>query len=211
MATELPAGWYADPADTSRYRYWGGVSWTTHTLDRAAVDLTADPALRPLPDFDATDTQGAPTQGTTNRRRIPVLIGALALVAVLAIAGVTVFGGGSGDEGHRLHGSISVAVSLVRGGAQSGGANCGGSGRQGIGAGTTLTVTSGKGEELGTIELGEGHLDQTRTLSTCVFEYAIDGLPDAGMYVVSVGQQRVARAPLDRLEATGWRLDGRLR
>ena len=30
-ARVVPAGWYADPADATRVRWWNGVSWTDHT------------------------------------------------------------------------------------------------------------------------------------------------------------------------------------
>lgn len=33
--TELPAdGWYPDPSDDDRYRYWDGSAWTDHTAPR---------------------------------------------------------------------------------------------------------------------------------------------------------------------------------
>jgi hypothetical protein len=36
--TQIPAGWYADPAgDTTKLRYWDGVSWTEQTCDATAL------------------------------------------------------------------------------------------------------------------------------------------------------------------------------
>jgi hypothetical protein len=29
--SHIAAGWFADPADPNRLRYWDGVSWTEHT------------------------------------------------------------------------------------------------------------------------------------------------------------------------------------
>ncbi|MEA2449365.1 MAG: hypothetical protein QOG63_1297 [Thermoleophilaceae bacterium] len=31
--TTFPAGWYADPSDSSRWRYWDGQEWTTDVLE----------------------------------------------------------------------------------------------------------------------------------------------------------------------------------
>lgn len=32
-----PAGWYADPADTSMVRWWDGQAWTTHIQDKPSA------------------------------------------------------------------------------------------------------------------------------------------------------------------------------
>jgi hypothetical protein len=56
----VAAGWYDDPADPSRVRWWNGVSWTEHTNPK--------PGARPRPaDRDvamATAAAGAATSGT---------------------------------------------------------------------------------------------------------------------------------------------------
>ena len=134
---------------------------------------------------------------------------------MLATAGVVTFGGGNG--GHELSGEVRVAVGAARGGAnQSGGfagdgASCGTGGSRGVGEGTTVTVTSAKGDELGVTELGEGRVDRTLTSTTCVFDYSVDGVADAGMYVIEVGDRRAARATRDSIEQAGWQLDVRVR
>lgn len=33
MSETPPAGWYPDPQDSSRQRYWNGTAWTEHTAD----------------------------------------------------------------------------------------------------------------------------------------------------------------------------------
>jgi hypothetical protein len=35
------AGWYPDPADESKIRYWDGEKWTDHVADRNAPQTTA--------------------------------------------------------------------------------------------------------------------------------------------------------------------------
>lgn len=50
--TQIPAGWYPDPAQThpARQRYWDGTGWTEHTHDPApAVPTAASPASAPPP------------------------------------------------------------------------------------------------------------------------------------------------------------------
>ncbi len=216
MGTQVAAGWYVDPADKSQYRYWSGEHWTTHTRDKAEVDIAAVEAeMRPFPDFDALDDDGNPATTTESRRRLPVLLAVVGLVVVLATAGVVAFRP-SADSGHRLAGEIRVpAPAIGRGPAGAGafaadGAPCGGGGARGVGAGSPVTVTSARGDELGATELGEGVVERTLTSTTCVFPYAIDGVGDAGMYVVRVDNRRAARASRETVEAAGWQLDGRL-
>jgi len=217
---QLPAGWYADPADKGRYRWWSGDEWTTHTRDRDEVDraaAAADPRTRPLPDFDALlaevgpDVPGEPR----GRRRLRTTLLAVALLAVLATAGVVTFGGGD-DRGHGISGEVRVPMAAVAGGSRQGegfeadGSPCGGNGGRGIGAGTPVTVTSARGEELGAAELGEGRIDETLSSTTCVFTYAIEDVADAGVYIVHVGDRRGVRASRASVEAADWRLDVRL-
>ncbi len=216
MGTTLPAGWYADPADKSQYRYWSGEGWTTHVQNRAKVDIAAaeaDVANRPLPDFDALDEPDPPVRAP--RRRVPVAVAVLALVAVVATAGFATFGSES-ESGHRLTGEVRVAAPSVRGQAhQAGGftgdgSTCGTGGAPGIGDGTRVKVMSARGDELGTTELGEGRVDETLSSTTCVFTYEVDGLDDAGVYIVQVGNRRAGRATREHIEEAGWHLDVRL-
>lgn len=62
-----PAGWYTDPSNPARYRYWDGAQWTEHVhppegAEHAAVDPAAAGAGGFAP--DATATAGAATGGS---------------------------------------------------------------------------------------------------------------------------------------------------
>ncbi len=75
MAASPEAGWYADPGDATRHRYWDGTAWTEKTrLGAEAASLGETPS-------------GA---GTRRRRFPPVAIAATAVVALGAIAGAVV-------------------------------------------------------------------------------------------------------------------------
>jgi hypothetical protein len=214
MGSRLPAGWFVDPADKSRYRWWNGDHWSTETRDKAQVDIDAVEAeMRPLPDFDALDPDGSPKTMRNGRRRLPVVLAVLALAVVAASAGVVTFGGGGGEPGRRLTGEIRVPIAARNPGAQASGfagdgATCGDAGR--VRTGTPVTVTSAQGDELGSTELGEGRVDHNLTSTTCVFSYQVDGIGDAGVYVLRVGDERAGRATRARLDAAGWQLDARL-
>lgn len=201
--TALPAGWYGDPADSTRYRYWDGEQWTTHVQNRAEVDIAAAEAdmaaaARPLPDFD--DPDGTAPGATTGRRRRRVLI-LLAVVALAAIAGAACFvvASGGGDRGQTLAGEVRVGDGCGTGSAQS------------IGAGSALTVSNARGEVLGRTELQAGRLDRSPTATTCVFPYEVTGVDDAAVYLVQVAERRPTRSTRAQVEADRGRIDVLLR
>lgn len=214
MGNALPPGWYADPADGDKYRYWAGDQWTLHVRDRSAVDRAAD---RPLPDFDIQPATAAPTDTGRRRRRLPVLLVALALAAVVATAGVVNRpGGSSGSTGHTMRGEVRVDMALARGGSaqtagfRSDGTRCGGGAGPGVGIGSPVTVRNARGEVLGEVNLAEGRVEETLTSTTCVFPYAVDGIDDAELYEVRVAQQPATRATRAMLASSDWRLDLRV-
>lgn len=52
MADEAPqAGWYDDPQDSSRVRFWDGTSWTRETLPREHLEEPVAPATEPASGF----------------------------------------------------------------------------------------------------------------------------------------------------------------
>jgi hypothetical protein len=214
MGTQLPAGWYVDPSDAHRYRYWAGDQWTTHTRDKTEVDIAAaEEAMRPLPDFDAVE-EAKPTS-VDGKRRIPVLLAIALLVGLVATAGIVAFRP-DGAEGHQLRGEIRVPSTHVAGWSGHAdrflgdGATCGDGGSRGLGAGTKIVVTSARGDELGVTELGPGVVDRTLNSTSCVFPYAIDGLDDARVYVVKVGPHVARRTTHDTVEAANWNFDVRI-
>ena len=217
MATALPAGWYADPADANQYRYWTGDQWTAHVRDRVTVDRSA--ASRPLPDFDAitVPTVDPPAETTRPRRRLPVLVAVLGLLALVATAGVVAFGGSNPSEagGRTLTGEVRVAMDQTKGAVGrsafvADGTRCGTGRPPGVGAGSEVTVSNARGEVLGHTELRAGRMDRTLNSVTCVFAYEIDGVPAAEIYAVQVTGQPATRLTAAQLEASGWRADLRV-
>jgi hypothetical protein len=214
MGNQLPAGWYVDPSDAHQYRWWTGDRWTTDTQDKTAVDIAAaEAATRPLPDFDA-DEEGA-TGVSDGRRRIPVLLAVALLVGMVATAGVVAVRPDPAD-GHQLTGEIRVATDDVAGWTRRAdrflgdGAPCGEGETPGVGAGTKVTVSSARGDVLGEVSLGMGEVDRTLNSTSCVFPYAVDGLDEARIYLVQVGDHDPRRAKFAAVESAGWILDLRL-
>ena len=215
MAEQLKAGWYVDPADAQQYRWWSGDQWTTHTRDKAEVDASVDPFNRPLPDFDAEAVAASEaTPAVDGKRRVPVLLVLALLVGIAATAGVVVFRPAA-TAGHQLSGEVRVPEAVLREGPRASqflgdGAPCGGGDAPGVGAGTPIVVTSARGDELGTAELGQGVVDRNLNSVSCVFSYTVDGVDDAQVYVVKVGRQVARRTTHDAVESADWVLDVRL-
>ncbi len=213
MATALPAGWYADPADSSRYRYWTSEQWTTHVRDRDAVDTAG---ARPLPDFDAADVESVEPSAGRFRRRVPVLLGALALIALVATAGAVTLGGSDSSQaaGNTLTGEVRVAIARTRGAAgdspPADGARCGTGAPPGVGAGTEVTVSNARGDELGRTVLRAGQVDRTQNATTCVFDYAIAAVTNAQVYAVQVSGRPASRMTIAQIVSAGWRVDLRV-
>lgn len=70
------AGWYDDPADTTRERYWNGIVWTTHTRLARLTGLALGTPLVAQEDNDAAVTS----------RALSVLGAICAIVALVAVA-----------------------------------------------------------------------------------------------------------------------------
>lgn len=60
--TDTPAGWYPDPEDASRHRWWNGVSWTENRSDPAPAYTPAYSATAPAysADYAAAEPLTAP-------------------------------------------------------------------------------------------------------------------------------------------------------
>lgn len=211
MGRHLPAGWYVDPADESRYRWWEGDQWSTHTRDKAEVEASIDPALRPLPDFDAEPRPAA--GGGDGRRRIPVLLAVALLVGMVATAGIVAFRP-QGPGGNRLEGAVRVQLRADPAGRVDteflgDGSPCGGN-RAGVGRGSRVLVTNARGEPLGHADLEAGVVDRNLASVSCVFLFTIDGVDDAGAYVLKVDREKVRRISRDAIEADDWTVSLRI-
>lgn len=191
MTTNLPAGWYADPADATRYRYWDGGAWTHDVVDRFDVDHLGH----------ALDVPGSPTP--RRRGRVLAVVGGLAaLVAVAATAGLAL----GGDDEPVLTGVVRVTAPPEGGAFRGEGTPCGGRGGDGIDAGDRVTVVAG-GEVTGRGRLRAGRYEQDLRTATCAFPFRVPGVGDAEVVVVRVDGRAIARIEREALEREGWRLD----
>jgi uncharacterized protein DUF2510 len=93
------AGWYADPGDTARIRFWDGSTWT----DQVAV--------RPLP-ATAPAAVRAHT-GTAGSSVGPVFYLAVGLVLLATIVGVAGYLQRHNDAGHDRAGAVRVCRNFV--------------------------------------------------------------------------------------------------
>lgn len=110
MAAELPQeGWYRDPVDPTRRRWWDGKEWST--IVAPTVNPEAAAPARPtmadgttLPYADRTVDEDEPVdtddgKGRSRPSRVRVLQMAVALVAIVATAGVVFVGRDEAPEG----------------------------------------------------------------------------------------------------------------
>ena len=65
---EHPAGWYDDPWDPRRYRYWDGTTWTGHSSPKFLADVQGSPAAgQPFPPAGPRTADGVPLSGWWRR------------------------------------------------------------------------------------------------------------------------------------------------
>jgi len=76
--TEPQPGWYPDPADAARQRYWAGDAWTAETRDSTV------PAASPAQAGPAADPYARYAQNATGTTTVPVYKGPAASPAVAA-------------------------------------------------------------------------------------------------------------------------------
>jgi hypothetical protein len=96
MATEFQHGWYVDPSDSTRVRYWDGSRWTKDTWSLAGVEGSVErgptPPLRLVLDEDAESVDVADESFDRGRHRHASrggrlayrLVGGVAIVALVA-------------------------------------------------------------------------------------------------------------------------------
>ena len=61
----IPAGWYADPDDTSQLRWWDGSVWTDHHAPQPSAPVEEPTAASPSPGLKALVPQGLLDRATT--------------------------------------------------------------------------------------------------------------------------------------------------
>jgi len=98
MATDYLPGWYTDPSDSTRVRYWNGTRWTKDTWNLAEVDPVVwrgpGPPLSIDFDNDSSSWGHAGFDEDASRRHIPGhgrrllygLIGMVVLTMAVAVA-----------------------------------------------------------------------------------------------------------------------------
>jgi hypothetical protein len=79
----LPAaGWYPDPADATRIRWWDGQTWTQHVAVADGAITPASPQTAPL-----NDTRPAPIKAGRNAQtKLTLWAGLFAALALWALS-----------------------------------------------------------------------------------------------------------------------------
>jgi len=112
MTTPRQSGWYDDPHDPNAQRYWDGKDWTPHRQRKpfsrqnqatpaAPTPPPSHPPNLPPPPPPMQPAQwpppGQPPVGSPRQRpRTPIIV--IALIAVLAVAGVLMYACGGGGS-----------------------------------------------------------------------------------------------------------------
>src|SRR5690242_8418863 len=93
MSNDVPAGWYPDPHDTSRRRFWNGVAWTEHVDSPSAPPPPSAPVptaplpTAPLPTATVSTAAWSPSPSVGREFwRRPWVIAAAGFVALVAVA-----------------------------------------------------------------------------------------------------------------------------
>src|SRR5690349_9663868 len=59
----VPAGWYEDPSDAGKVRWWNGIAWTDHTQPKPDLDAAADAETAELEQKFHATTDGLRPRG----------------------------------------------------------------------------------------------------------------------------------------------------
>lgn len=59
----VPAGWYEDPSDPGKVRWWNGIAWTDHTQPKPDLDAAADAETAELEQKFHSTTDGLRPRG----------------------------------------------------------------------------------------------------------------------------------------------------
>ena len=88
-STETPAGWYPDPDEPGRQRYWDGQTWTEHVDEATAAEASAAAATATGDGARAARRAQAasPASAQVALLRRPVVLVAAGLIAVAVVVG----------------------------------------------------------------------------------------------------------------------------
>lgn len=94
----LHEGWYEDPQDPARLRWWDGAAWTTHTTahperpERDAAPPAEEAGSPPPVPLQASGAPVASAVGPSRSSSIGLLVVIGAITAIAVIIGITTFG-----------------------------------------------------------------------------------------------------------------------
>lgn len=84
-ANSLPAaGWYPDPADSSRIRWWDGQAWTQHVAVADGAVTPAAPVVTPAPSSVPAPAPAPQKAGRNIQTKLTLWAGLFAAVALWA-------------------------------------------------------------------------------------------------------------------------------
>jgi hypothetical protein len=204
MTSPIPAGWYPDQLDPAQERWYDGQQWS-QTLRPKPVEFPFN-AGPPLPqpagahsamEHAAPDSPLDATPSPRKSRKVPLIIGGLVLLVI--IAGAVLFSINSGGPA-----KATVTGSFVLTDSDTARARCVGQGGYAdISPGVAVILTNEDGKILGSTILGEGKADTST--GTCTYSFSIRGVSESSaQYAVEVSHRgKVVNSRAD-MAANGW-------
>lgn len=188
-------GWFADPINPERLRYWNGQQWTDDIADIAPGHTRSSESEMVAP---VSGERAFRLRGAARSSWLPILlVGGILVAAVLAL-GILHF---RNPSRHDL--SVEVTVGSF-GDYGSVGNICWGKGDASqIKAGTDVTVKDGYGAFLASSTLAVGSVKYN---SYCVLRAVIKGIPNASTYVVTVANCCSKQFAPAILDDDNWRI-----